>query len=407
MTECEHLKDGNCGVASQLAGIEVPADAGNCQVCLACDNPKASNVATIGLARVTLKKLGLPADHLYPEELREGIELSRDGQAGTPVLIDGMGAAFLRELPWVEEHQNGCDCFSYLRLMNNWGADRCVSERGRIVGWFLGVAKQLQVEAAPSEIELAIFRAAELIRHRDEDAVASWPFLFTYYAAGAVGDELKYSIRSVLHHQPGARIIVIGDKPDWYAGEFIPKSRIAKTEFHAFRDCYSKLLFAAEQLPRFIWHMDDIYWIKPFTIVEAAVPKYVRHVSQQRFKGWNPRNTWGKTRAHAYRWLLDHNYPTYDFAAHLPQPIESGKFLETEREVQMMTNRYRNWECVYLNSHHAAEAEDWGRRYLRVTRKRDSIQTRHKLLNHTHSQFRGAVENFLASQFPHPSAVEK
>lgn len=66
-----------------------------------------------------------------------------------------------------------------------------------------------------------------------------------------------------------------------------------------------------------------------------------------------------------------------------------------------------NWECVYFNTHHAAEAEDWGRRYLRVTRKRDSIQTRHKLLNHTHSQFRGAVENLLASLFPHPSAVEK
>ena len=291
--------------------------------------------------------------------------------------------------------------------MNNWGADRCVSERGRIVGWFLGVAKQLQIEVAPTEIELAIFRAAEVIRHRDEDAVASWPFLFTYYAAGAVGDELKYSIRSVLHHQPGARIIVIGDKPGWYAGEFIPKPRIAKTEFHAFRDCYSKLLLAAEQLPRFIWHMDDIYWIKPFTITEATVPKYVRHVSQQRFKDWRPRNTWGKTRAHAYRWLLDHNRPTYDFAAHLPQPIQSDKFLATEQEVQMLTGRYRNWECVYFNTHHAAEAEDWGRRYLRVTRKRDSIQTRHKLLNHTHSQFRGAVESMLASLFPNPGAVEK
>ena len=125
-----------------MAGVEVSADTGNCQVCLACDNPKANNVATIGLARVTLKKLGLPADHLYPEELREGISLSRGGRAGPPVLIDGMGAAFQRELPWVEEHRSGCDCFGCLRLVNNWVADRCVSERGRIVGWFLGVAKR-------------------------------------------------------------------------------------------------------------------------------------------------------------------------------------------------------------------------------------------------------------------------
>jgi hypothetical protein len=405
--ECVHLIDGNCQVATKLAGVTIAADPRNCEACLGSANPKAENVATIGLARVALRKMGLPADHLYPEELREGLGLTREANAAQPILVEGMGRAFLRELPWVEEHQRGCDCFSYLRLMNNWGADRCVSERGRIVGWFLGVAKLLQVEAAPSEIELAIFRAAEVIRRRDEDAVASWPFLFTYYAAGAIGDELKYSIRSVLHHQPGARIIVIGDKPDWYAGEFIPKPRIAKTDFHAFRDCFSKLLYAAEQLPRFIWHMDDIYWIKPFTMDEATVPKYVRHVSQARFKSWNPHNTWGKTRAHAYRWLLDHNRPTYDFAAHLPQPIESEKLLATEREVQMMTSRYRNWECVYFNTHHAAEAEDWGRRYLRVTKKRDSIQTRHKILNHTDSQFRGAVESFLKAQFPNPSVVEK
>jgi hypothetical protein len=73
----------------------------------------------------------------------------------------------------------------------------------------------------------------------------------------------------------------------------------------------------------------------------------------------------------------------------------------------MMTSRYRNWECVYFNTHHAADAEDWGRRYLRVTKKRDSIQTRHKVLNHTDAQFRGTVENYLKAQFPNPSVVEK
>jgi len=408
VTDCEFLIDGQCQVCSNIAGTPVTAHEQTCQACLASDRPKGVNEATIGLARTELRRLGRPTDQLYPDHVRDALEMRRAVAGDSPLpLVEGMGRAFLRELPWVAEHQDGCDCFSYLRVMNGWGPDRCVGSRDRIVGWFLGVANKLQIEVAPAEIELAIFRAAEVIRNRDEDAVASWPFLFTYYAAGAVGDELKYAIRSVLRHQPGARIIVIGDQPEWYAGEFIPKPRIAKTDFHAFRDCYSKLLFAAEQLPQFIWHMDDIYWIKPFTMAEAAVPKYVRHVSQQRFKDWRPRNTRGKTRAHAYRWLLDHNRPTYDFAAHLPQPIVSEAFLATEREVQMMTDRYRNWECVYLNTHHAAQAEDWGRRYLRVARKRDAIETRHKVLNHTHSQFRGAVERFLAQQFPDPSEVEK
>ncbi|WP_164102535.1 hypothetical protein [Candidatus Laterigemmans baculatus] len=67
---------------------------------------------------------------------------------------------------------------------------------------------------------------------------------------------------------------------------------------------------------------------------------------------------------------------------------------------------YRNWECIYFNFHWSSKAEDYGRRFLRVTNRREKIETRHKLLNHIHSQFRGAVEEFLAAKFPSPSPVE-
>jgi hypothetical protein len=401
--DCEHLRAGLCVVASDLAGVDVDAHNGNCQACLASDAPRAANVSTIGLARVALRKLGLPADDLYPAKVRAALDA---GGAPAPPRADGYGRAFLAFVPWAGEQKTACDCSSFLSILDRWGPTKAIEQKDRVVRWFLGIAKQLNAPTTAAELELALFRAADAFQRRDEAAAALWPFVFTYYGAGAVGDELKYSIRSVLRWQPSARVIVIGDKPAWYAGEFIHAPRIKARPYHAFRDCYSKLLRAAELLPRFIWHMDDIYWIKPFTIDEAAAPKYVRHVSQARFKTWKPRNSWGKTRAHAYRYLLDLNRPTYDFAAHLPQPIESAKFLATEAEAQLMTGRYRNWECVYLNSHHAATAEDWGRRYLRVTRKRDEIATRHKLLNHTHAHFRGAVETYLAQLLPDPSPLE-
>lgn len=402
MSVCEFLEAETCKVASELAGMPVAAAPGNCQTCLASESPKSSNIATIGLARVALKKSGQSADHLYPEAMRDNL-------VDPDLAPDAMGQALIDELPWLRANQSDCDCFSHLRLLDRWGPDRAIAERSRIVGWFRGVARKLDIATSDAEIELAIFRAAESvrIRNRDAEAVTTWPFVWTYWASGAVGDELRYSIRSVLRHQPAARVIVVGDRPEWYDGEFIPKPRIAKTDFHAFRDCYSKLLMVAEQVPQFIWHMDDIYWIKPFAMREAAAPKYVRHVSQQRFAKWKPRSAWAKTRAHAYRWLLANGRPTYDFAAHLPQPIVSESFLAMERDLQLLTKRYRNWECCYLNTHHAAKAEDWGRRYLRVSRKRESIATRHKVLNHTHAQYKGAVEKFLAEQFPEPCRVEK
>lgn len=217
MNRCTHAIDGFCQVASKIAVVSCPLNTATCNACLKSDSPMQSNPATIGLARVTLRSLKMPYEHLYPDEVRELIAVAEQDESPL-TLIDGMGRAFMRELPWVDAHRSGCDCFSFLRVLNKWGPDKSVDQRARIVGWFMGIAKQLGVTTTAQEIELAIFRAAELIRHRDEDAVAAWPFLFTYYAAGAVADELKYSIRSVLHHQPGARIIVIGDKPEWYAG---------------------------------------------------------------------------------------------------------------------------------------------------------------------------------------------
>lgn len=409
MNECEHLTDGNCSVASRIAAEPVPANPKSCSVCLGCSNPKSPNLATIGLARVTLKGRGKPFEHLYPDDVRAAIELRRESAAAAqgPVLADGLGAEFAKNLPWLDAYEPACDCFSFLQVINRWGCEKAIAEKERIARWFLGVAAQLGVATSADEIELALFRAAAAINLRNRRSAEDWPFVFTYYAAGAVGDELRYAIRSVLRWQPGARIIVVGDRPEWYRGEFWPKPRIPTTDYHAFRDCYSKLLMAAERLPRFIWHMDDIYWIKPFAMSEAACPKYVRHVSQAKFYKWRPKNAWGKTRMHAYRWLLEHNRPTYDFAAHLPQPIVSEKFLVTEAEAQLMTTRYRNWECLYYNTHHSAEAQDWGRRYLRVSRTRASINTRHKVLNHTHSQFTGAVQTFLAELLPDPCDLER
>lgn len=238
------------------------------------------------------------------------------------------------------------------------------------------------------------------------EQLAAWPFVWTYWAAGAVGDELRYSIRSVLQQHPRARVIVVGDRPQWYIGEHIPCPRIGKREFQSFRDCYHKLQTAAQQLPQFIWMMDDIYWLRPFSIAEAAQPKFIREVTPERLRGWTPKNAWQKTRARAYEWLIEHGHPLRDFAAHLPQPIVAESFLAMEADLRL-SQHYRNWECVYYNAYHRADAADWGARYLRVTQKVDAIKTPHKILNHTDSKYRGAVQRFLAATFARRSPVER
>ena len=340
----------------------------------------------------------------------------------------GPGSELRRLVGWFAGDRKGCRCKERAAIMNRWGVIECRKNIEVIVGWLreealirFGAKAKLFPDIA---YKTAVWKACDLAEGREnnedistltndglpgrDDAtlLKEWPFVWTYYGAEAVGDELKFSIRSVLHHWPEARVIVVGDKPDWFTGEMIDKPRIGRTDHQAFKDCFSKVLHMTGLLPQFTWMMDDIYFLGRLPMTDVVAPKYVRHVTQQRFQKWNPSNKWGRTRQRAYQWLLDRNRPTYDFASHLPQPIQSASFKEVSREAQFMDD-YKNWECCYLNSYRSADAQDWGRRFLRVTRNLDSIITDQKVLNHTSRFFAGAVEKHLQDMFPAKSRVEK
>jgi hypothetical protein len=51
---------------------------------------------------------------------------------------------------------------------------------------------------------------------------------FVYINRDGKNEELRYSIRSVCHFYPEAKIWVVGGKPDWYSGNFIRVERDAR-----------------------------------------------------------------------------------------------------------------------------------------------------------------------------------
>jgi len=302
--------------------------------------------------------------------------------------------------PWLETC--GCKGKDYINIIAKWSVPQCLLKQESCIGWIFKAAQESKLEITKEQIKILFL---DLIA-QEQQQVTNWPFVWTYWEDGAKGDELKYSIRSVLRWQPDAQIVIVGDQPQWYAGRMILSPRIKKQEFHSFQDVYHKLQKTCLQYPQFVWMMDDVYWINSFLIDEAITPKFVRHVSQQRFHDWKPTNAWAKTRSRAYTWLLNNNFPTYDFAAHLPQPIRAATFQEMERKAQIFTF-YKNWECVYFNMFYAANAIDYGRRFTRVTKPKENFSTRHSLMNHTDSAYRGGVEAFLAQNFPDKCQVEK
>ena len=152
MMECEFLIDGNCLIASDIAGIPCPLVFSSCVACQNNIPPRAENVVTISLARVTLKKLNLPHEHLYPKAVKERIEASRKKQS-VMISVRGKPGSSLKLILYRAGviGEEGCGCDDYAMLMDLWGVNTCEQKIEEIiahlnsqnVSWFdmLRVAK--------------------------------------------------------------------------------------------------------------------------------------------------------------------------------------------------------------------------------------------------------------------------
>lgn len=151
-TNCLFANDGVCEVASAIAGISCPLNLSSCVACQKNNPPRAENTVTISLARVTLKTLNLPHEHLYPKDVKERIEASREKQSVT-INVRGKPGSSLKLIlhragVFGEE---GCGCDDYAKLMDLWGVNGCEQRIEEItahlnsqnVSWFdmLRVAK--------------------------------------------------------------------------------------------------------------------------------------------------------------------------------------------------------------------------------------------------------------------------
>lgn len=352
----------------------------------------------------------------------------------------GPGDELARLLWWFKSAKQCSRCKKRQQQMNNWGETGCKENLETIVAWLRqsarehGFPKALTPDFALRAVikyaiscyrkkkrgrqihaESKIISALRNLGRKQDNTVeaeapgytaAEWPFVWTYWGRGAVNDELKYSMRSVVDHIPEARIVLIGDRPPWYEGDFIPCPRIGPTAFRPFKDCYTKILTASQSFEKFIWMMDDIYWLRPFTIAQAATPKFINHITPEAFDAWpnKSKNAWTKTKVRALNFLLDNNRPTYDFASHLPQPFHAATLRKLEDEHGLLS-QFRNFELMYFNLYHSAEGVHW-KDFIRVQTRLVHVREDITLLNHTHRRYEGTIRDYLVQRFPNKAPFE-
>jgi len=260
-----------------------------------------------------------------------------------------------------------CDCMTYARKMDGWGLDGCVARYDEIIGylveksnrrWFTRMFRESLREAKAKEwLDLAIERTKQKLEAEKISAV------WVYWAGGAEGDELRYSMRSVLANVSGiSNVVLCGDRPDWYGGDFIHSPRFdkrqARSKFGTGRWCkwidsivkLRKIIESPLVTERFLWLYDDTFIVQPTTANWLSVPRAGGSITTQLGTG-KRRNTWRGCVHRTAVALESGGFPLRNYSTHYPVVYSKSKLLETIELFKADTHP-RVIETIYQNHHH-------------------------------------------------------
>jgi len=256
-------------------------------------------------------------------------------------------------------------------------------------------------------------------------------FVWGYYAPAAQGDELLYSVRSVMANFNGIpRIWIVcdpADRPTWASTQvrFIDYqwrrgNRRTRRPF----DFTEKVLAACREPEvgvadgHFCSMYDDIYFVNPVILPDFAEPRAVRKWTRAQMERWHPRRKWDRRRRKSLRVFADATGTAWDFSTHMPYWFHKERFLEVARRYCLRHKDFLR-ETIYFNFTRPKDRDPAprevksGPRIQWRTCSKPSLDVLDRetrgvlLLNHCDKSWTPAMERLLASRFPEPCAAER
>jgi len=241
--------------------------------------------------------------------------------------------------------------------------------------------------------------------------------VWVYWAGGAEGEELRFSMRSVSKHFIDLENVVLcGDVPEWFGGAAINSPRFdgaaAKATFGSGRWCkwidsIVKLLRICADprvTDRFVWLYDDTIFLRPITAAELAIPRAGGQLCANTTAPASGK--WREVLRRTTEELQAAGLPSRNYSHHGPVVYSKSQLLQTIAKF-LPVYKPRAIESLYLN-HWTPEADavrcgDW----LQYTKRpRASWAPRRSAAIANFGSFTRSVERVLANRFPTQCAVE-
>jgi hypothetical protein len=228
------------------------------------------------------------------------------------------------------------------------------------------------------------------------------PLTFVYVCRPGENEELRYSIRSVLHFFPNAEIWVIGQKPDWYCGSYMGLKEYPKSKHHSVYQNL-KLIASAEHLPDEIIIMnDDFFFVKKIDKIQHYCSgRLINKVLM--YEKMFPKSSYTKRLRKAYEYLKKNGIQNpIDYELHVPMKVSRSKLAESLKHSIPWRSAYGNLFKVPgirirdVKTYSKGSSEVGGYNYK--SEKYPFLSTDEQSFNE--------IKDYLSKKFPNPTWVE-
>jgi hypothetical protein len=223
-------------------------------------------------------------------------------------------------------------------------------------------------------------------------------------------EELRYSIRSVAKNMPHENIVVVGGKPDWYTGRFIPVETFidnhrSTNKYANAKNNIHKIVDEPSISDEFIFMNDDFYVVKPVDRLQHYHGGYFED-KLKLFKLYAAEGSYTKMlqRTMATLDALEIDAPL-DYTLHIPILYQKNKLAETLKYDGSTRTLYGNMHRVGGRlmedvKVHPKRSRDWAPQPF------DYMHKDMTFLSTSDSSFEQVKKNLLGPLFPEPSKYE-
>ncbi len=235
-------------------------------------------------------------------------------------------------------------------------------------------------------------------------------FVWFYIQREAIADEMRYSMRSVCQYFDGdAQLTVVGDRPPWYTGHYIPAERVsppAEAKFHGLADTIHKLQIAVnhpEVQEQFVSMMDDHYFLRRVKLSTLCVPR-VASVWRPKTHDW-----WNIAITRTMQELERRGLPTNLYETHLMHVFEKDK-LRKLFDMFQLRNRLLLRNTLYGNVFRKSPKRCGSfvatPQTRQSVRQLDAIAKHSTVLNHASHCWDATMQAWLSGRLATPASVE-